>query len=396
MLEPPTVEQTLEIIKKIRALYEVFHDVKFTESALETVVKLSERYISDKQFPDKAIDVFDETAAICGLNKKSQIDDIDVQGVVARITGIPVTSLGKSERERLKLMETDLNRVVIGQEEAIKALAQAVKRTRTGVRSHKRPPSFLFLGPTGVGKTETAKQLAKYLFDKEDAMIRIDMSEYSEKFTVSSLVGAPPGYVGYEQGGKLTEAVRRHPYSVVLFDEIEKAHPDVFNILLQIFDDGYITDAAGRKIDFRNTIPIITSNVGSVSAGHGSLGFGNLSREEEVKQNLTTALKGHFKPEFLNRISAIVSYRNLSKDHIKSILGLMVKEMNQTFEITFTEAANDYFTKEGYSPEYGARPLRRLLENEIEARLADLLLDTPEATKFTVDIVEGQIRAAIK
>jgi ATP-dependent Clp protease ATP-binding subunit ClpC len=396
LVDPPTDEQTLTIITNIKSIYELFHGITFTDGALKAVVNLSERYITDKNFPDKAIDILDSAATSCQLQAKSCVEEQDVQAVVAEITGIPVTNLGKSERERLKTIVEDLNKVVIGQEEGIEVIAQAIKRTRTGIRASKRPSSFLFLGPTGIGKTETARQLAKYLFDNENSLIRVDMSEFSEKFTVSALIGAPPGYVGYEEGGKLTEAVRRKPYSVVLLDEIEKAHPDVFNILLQVLDDGMLTDSAGRRIDFKNTIIIITSNLGTATAHKGILGFGAVTREEESQKYMTEALEGQFRPEFLNRLDAVVTYHSLTKEHIKKILGLYIKAMNSNFEINFSEEADDYFATKGYSEKFGARPLRRLLEKEVETRIADLLLDTPDAKQFNVDVVDDQLRVSIK
>lgn len=396
LVDPPTEEQTHIIVDQIKGIYELFHGATFTPEAQKAVVTLSGRYISDKNFPDKAIDVLDSAATACQLKGKSTVEELDVQTVVAKTTGIPVTTLGKTERERLKHIEEDLNRVVIGQEEGIKVLGQAIKRTRTGIRTVKRPSSFLFLGPTGVGKTETGRQLAKYLFDREDAMIRIDMSEFAEKFTVSALIGAPPGYVGYEEGGKLTEQVRRRPYSVVLLDEIEKAHPDVFNILLQVLDDGFLTDAAGRKVDFKNTIIIITSNLGTSTAHKGLMGFGGTTREQEAQSYLNAALEEQFRPEFLNRLDAVVTYHSLSREHIRQILGLYVKAMNAEFEINFSEAGLDYFAAHGYSEKFGARPLRRLLESEVETRIADLLLDTPEAKKFNVDVANEQVQVTLK
>jgi ATP-dependent Clp protease ATP-binding subunit ClpC len=391
IIEAPSLDKVREILNNVKELYQLFHSVSYSTSALESIVYLADRYISDRKFPDKAIDILDESGAITRLAKKSIVEDIDVQKVVSRISGVPVVNLGKSERTRLLTMEQDLSLKVVGQNPAIKEVAYAIKRAKTQIHNPNLPISFLFLGPTGVGKTETAKQLAYYLFDSVDSLIRIDMSEYSEKFTVSRLVGAPPGYVGYDEGGQLTERIRRKPYSVVLFDEIEKAHPDVFDIFLQILDEGKVTDAGGRIINFRNTVIIMTANVGASVAKHGSMGFGEMTRSDELTKNYTDSLKQYFKPEFINRIGSMIVFNQLGKEDIRKIIGLLLEELNTRIKITLTESAVDYFTEHGYSTEYGARYLKRVLTKEVENPLADLILSNPEITSFSVDCMDGKI-----
>jgi len=366
--------------------------VEIPQEAIPTIIELTERYIQDRFLPDKAIDVLDEAAAVAKLAGTVQVDNDIIRGVVSKTTGVPITNLNKSEREKLKHIDTDLSGRLVGQPDAIQAVSNSIKRKRTGVKSDKRPSTFLFIGPTGVGKTEMARQLARYLFDSEQAMIRLDMSEFFDRFTISSLIGAPPGYIGYDDsGGKLTEKVRKKPYSVVLFDEIEKAHPDVFNVLLQIFDDGILTDSQGRVVSFKNTIIIITSNIGVESAGKRNLGFSETSADDDMKKNLKAALKSFFKPEFLNRLDEIVTFNRLDKDSMRQIMKLMVNDINERFTMSFTPEAEDWFLEKGYSTEYGARPMRRLIEKEVESKMADLLLENPDARSFEVQLVDGKV-----
>jgi len=397
MVEQPTLEETTQILHQIKYVYELYHGVKIPNVAIPIIIELTERYIQDRFLPDKAIDVLDEAAAVAKLSGATSVDDGIIRKVVSKTTGVPITNLNQSERDKLKHIAQDLETNVVGQSEAITAIATSIKRKRTGVKSDKRPSTFLFIGPTGVGKTETARQLAKYLFDSEQSMIRLDMSEFFDKFTISSLIGSPPGYVGYEDsGGKLTEKVRKKPYSVVLFDEIEKAHPDVFNVLLQIFDDGVLTDAQGRTVSFRNTIIIITSNIGVETVGKRTLGFEDTTADQDMKKNLKAALKSFFKPEFLNRLDEIVTFNKLTKDDMRKIMRLMVNDINERFTVTFTPEAEDWFLEKGYSQEYGARPMRRLLEKEVETRMSDLLLDIPEAKNFEVCVNENKVEVVTK
>jgi ATP-dependent Clp protease ATP-binding subunit ClpC len=445
LVEPPTLEETLIILDNIKDRYENHHNVKYSIEALDSCVRLSERYISDRSFPDKAIDVLDETGArvhlqnlevpkaildieekiedvkveknqvvkkqnfeeaarLRDLEKKLQNDleqakaeweikasetffpvtDEDVSDVVAMMTGIPVNRIAESESLKLKSLPDELKGQVVGQDEAIEHLVKAIRRARAGLKDPKRPiGSFMFLGPTGVGKTELAKALSRVMFDSEDALIRIDMSEYMEKFSVSRFVGAPPGYVGYEEGGQLTEKVRRKPYSIVLLDEIEKAHPDVFNILLQVFDDGVLTDGLGRKVDFKNTVIIMTSNVGTkdVKMG-GRIGFTEESPEndyEHVKTTIEDSIRTLFNPEFINRIDDFIIFRKLVKDHIYGIIDIQIGQLrdrlkanNMTLELT--EAAKSFLVEKGFDEKYGARPLRRALQKYLEDDLAEEML----------------------
>ncbi|MBP9019207.1 MAG: ATP-dependent Clp protease ATP-binding subunit, partial [Bacteroidales bacterium] len=434
-IKEPTVEEAIAILKGIRERYEKFHGVRITDEAIELAVKLSVKYISDRFLPDKAIDVIDEAAARLKLqlSKNNEIKEIekkikdikearfqairdkklleveklreeeknllnmlklvsqesnaevpvlsedDVRKVVSLWTGVPVEKMLSDEKERLIHMEEVLHKRIVGQEEAVKAVSRAIRRARSGLKNPNKPiGSFLFLGPTGVGKTELAKTLADFLFGNENALIRFDMSEYMEKFTVSRLIGSPPGYVGYEEGGQLTEAVRRNPYSVVLFDEIEKAHPDVFDILLQIMDEGRLTDSQGRTIDFKNTVIILTSNFGTESLKDKSIGFNLVSENNEFedrKTKLVSSLKGLFKPEFLNRLDDIIVFYPLTLEEIKQIVDIIMEKVEKNvadsnIEIVLTDAARDYLSKTGYSPEYGARPLQRLIEKEVEDPIA--------------------------
>ncbi|MBI5646994.1 MAG: ATP-dependent Clp protease ATP-binding subunit [Ignavibacteriae bacterium] len=446
MVDPTTVPETIQILRNIKHKYEEHHAVRFTDKAIEECVRLSDRYITDRYLPDKAIDVLDEAGARVHLQNivvpqeivtfeeeiekiklqknqvvrnqnfeeaarlrdiekrllhdleeakrnwesasQSIVHDVDeevIADVVSMMTSIPVNRIAQSESQKLLSMSEELKREIIGQDEAIDKLSRAIRRTRAGLKDPSRPiGSFVFLGPTGVGKTEMAKVLARYLFDSEDALVRIDMSEYMEKFSVSRLVGAPPGYVGYEEGGQLTEKIRRKPYSVVLLDEIEKAHPDVFNILLQVLDDGLITDGLGRKIDFKNTILIMTSNVGTREIKkHGQFGFAEAPREEntynDMRRTLEDSMKRLFNPEFLNRIDETIVFHPLSKDHIYSIIDIATRKLFERIDhmglrIEFTQEAKDFIVEKGYDPAFGARPLRRALQTYVEDPLAEEIL----------------------
>ena len=443
----PTEEESIEILKGLRGLYEKHHNVEITDEGVEAAVRLSARYVNDRFLPDKAIDLMDEAAAKSRLgvmrdpqdailkkqeirqaeldledalregdierartlksaredlelqweklNKKNQradkrrkpvVGENEIAEVVAGWTKIPVSKLTENEAARLQKLEETLHKRVIGQEEAVSAVAKAVRRGRVGLKDPKRPiGSFLFLGPTGVGKTEVSKTLAEAVFGNEDAMIRVDMSEYMEKHSVSKMIGSPPGYVGHEDGGQLSEKVRRNPFSVVLFDEIEKAHPDVFNILLQVLDDGHITDSQGRKVDFKNTIIIMTSNAGAQSIIEPKkLGFGVHEDEkqdhERMKNSVMEEVKRLFKPEFLNRIDETIVFRALNKDDMKQIVTLMASELQKRcreqlqIELVIRDAAKAYIVEKAYDRKYGARPLRRKIQDEIEDRLAEEII----------------------
>jgi ATP-dependent Clp protease ATP-binding subunit ClpC len=446
-VEEPSVEETIRILQGLRPAYEKHHGVQITDEALEAAAKLSKRYINDRFLPDKAIDLIDEASARRQLGyyqaseqqqklqqqyeqvlsdreqalKEGRLEDAkqynqqkeeletllerqkkrshsrsngkafvvgreDVEQIVSIWTKIPVQKLAAEESRKLLKLDQLLHRRVIGQEEAVQAVARAIRRSRAGLKNPNRPiGSFLFLGPTGVGKTELSKALADVVFGSEQSLIRVDMSEYMEKHSVSRLVGSPPGYVGYEEGGQLSEKVRRNPYSVVLFDEIEKAHPDVFNILLQVLDEGHITDGQGRKIDFRNTILIMTSNAGAQSiVAPKHLGFGAGSDEkknhESMKNSVMEEVRRIFKPEFLNRIDETIVFHSLNEEHIRSIAGLILKElqdrcasqMNITLKIS--SAVKQHIAKAGFDPKYGARPLRRAVQNQVEDMLAEEIL----------------------
>ena len=429
LVEEPTVEQTVEILKGLRKVFEDHHKVKITDDALEAAAKLSARYITNRFLPDKAVDLIDEAASYVRLEssypseeilkleekmreledrinaavvkgeyeeaaklkvelqklkeeyekaRKSQekVEPVVNEDIVAKIveqwTGIPVSRIMESEKDKLLKLEELIHQRLVNQEEAVRMVARTIRRARVGIKNPRRPIGvFLFLGPTGVGKTELARTLADVLFGSEDAMIRLDMSEYMEKHSVARLIGAPPGYVGYEEGGQLTEAVRRRPYSVILLDEIEKAHPDVFNILLQVFEDGRLTDGKGNTVDFRNTIIIMTSNIGSEKI---------LESQENVRLEIEKEIRNVFKPEFLNRIDAIVYFKPLTMDEVKKIVEIMVKQLEDILKdkritLELTERAKEYLAEAGYVPSLGARPLRRIIELELESMIADKILE---------------------
>ena len=451
MVEEPTLEQTIDILLGIRSRYEEHHKVRISDEAVKAAADLSVRYITDRHLPDKAIDLIDEAASRVRLRSsttptelkaaqkelervtkekdaainsqdyegaaalrdaeavaKSALDqlrsdwrerqsadqpvvtDEDIAQGVAMWTGIPVTRIAQEESDRLLHMEEALHARVIGQQEAIETISKAVRRARAGLKDPKRPiGSFIFLGPTGVGKTELAKSLAEFMFGSEDALIKIDMSEFMERHNVSRLVGAPPGYVGFEEGGQLTEAVRRKSYSVVLLDEIEKAHPEVFNILLQILEDGHLSDAKGRRVDFRNTVIIMTSNVGAKSLlKDTSLGFHAVSVTEaqradqqydRMREKVLDQLKSQFRPEFLNRVDSLVVFRSLTVEEIRQIVDLMLARVREQLKaqgigLEVSQAAKDHIIKIGYDADYGARPLRRVIQNMVEDPLAEALL----------------------
>lgn len=463
-VDEPTSEEAILILKGLRDRYEAHHRVKITDEAIEQAVKLSDRYITDRYLPDKAIDLIDEAASkvrlssytvppdLKELEKKmvdvkkekdaavqsqefekaaslrdreqklreelemtrnrwkqdqgksdSEVTGNDIAHIVASWTGIPVVKLAEEESERLLNMEAILHNRVIGQEEAVKSVARAIRRARAGLKDPKRPiGSFIFLGPTGVGKTELARALAESMFGDENAMIRIDMSEYMEKHTTSRLVGSPPGYVGYDEGGQLTEKVRRKPYSVVLFDEIEKAHPEVFNVLLQVLEDGRLTDGKGRTVDFRNTVIIMTSNVGASMIKNTRLGFatGDTSKDEyeQMKSNVMEQLKKSFRPEFLNRIDDLIVFHSLKEEHLQEIVSLMSEELRkrlyeQEIDFTLSTEAKKHLAKEGFDPQYGARPLRRAIQKHIEDRLSEELLrgNIQRGDTVQIDLKDGEL-----
>ena len=459
LVEPASPDETYQILQNIKDKYEDHHSVTYTDKALDAAVKLSVRFISDRHLPDKAIDVMDEAGARVHLSnivvpsdiielekkieeikeeknrvvksqryeeaarlrdkEKSLLEQLDIAKarweeetksqryivsedsiaeVIAMMTGVPTKRIAQNEGTKLLSMSDDIQKQVIGQDQAVIKLSKAIQRTRAGLKDPNRPiGSFIFLGPTGVGKTELAKSLARYLFDSADSLIRIDMSEFMEKFAVSRLVGAPPGYVGYEEGGMLTEKVRRKPYSVILFDEIEKAHPDVFNILLQVLDEGYITDSLGRKIDFRNTIIIMTSNIGSrqLKDFGAGVGFGtaakSVSNETHTKSVVENALKRFFSPEFLNRIDDVIVFNQLEKESIEKILDLGIEKLVKRiegvgFKISLKQPAKDFLVEKGYDREFGARPLSRAIQKYLEDPIAEEILKSNIANGDTLEV----------
>jgi len=467
LVDEPTIDETIEILKGIRERYEQHHKLRITDAALEAAARLAVRYIPDHFMPDKAIDLIDEASSRVRMYKAPQTKSLqeahgelkairkekeraleerryddaadlrnheedlmeqierlrtnwdssdqvamvtpeDIAEMVSMWTGIPVTRIAGTESERLLHMEDDLHKRIVGQQEAIEAISKAVRRARAGLKDPRRPiGSFMFLGPTGVGKTELAKALAELMFGSEDALIQIDMSEFMERHNVSRLVGAPPGYVGYDEAGQLTETVRRRPYSIVVFDEIEKAHPEVFNMLLQILEEGHLTDARGRKVNFRNTIIVMTSNIGAdLIQRQTSIGF-NIKRDEhqeanlayaEMRKKLTESLKRTFRPEFINRLDSVIVFRALSKEEIKEIVGLeLIKVQDRLkdhrIQLEATEAAKALLAEKGYDQDYGARPLRRVIQSEVEDRLSDGFLagQFKEGDTIVIDLLEGNL-----
>ena len=412
-VEQPTVAMTIEILKGLRDRYETHHSVTITDQAIVAAANLADRYVADRFLPDKAIDLIDEAGSRLRIRRMQAaateegttnfdvVDEEVIAEVLAVWTGIPVMRLTEKETARLLRMEDELHKRVIGQEEAVTSISRAIRRARAGLKDPKRPAgSFIFLGPTGVGKTELAKTLAEFLFDDQDALIQLDMSEYMEKHNVARLVGAPPGYVGYEEGGQLTEAVRRKPFSVVLFDEIEKAHPDVFNTLLQILEDGRLTDSQGRTVDFKNTVLIMTSNLGTQDLRKAGIGFSKTSEGtsyDKMKSKAVDALKAHFRPEFLNRIDDTIVFHELTKGEVVEIVDTFMARVTTQLELqgiglSLTDGAKQFLADRGYDPELGARPLRRAVQTFIEDELSEKLLwrEFRSGDTIHIDVTEGE------
>ncbi len=471
MIEPPSVDDTIHILHNIKSKYEEFHNVDYSDAAIDACVKLSKRYITDRFLPDKAIDVLDEVGARTHLKNihvpkhieelEAQIEDVrekknqavrnqqyekaadlrdsesklvkkleqakeeweeesktrrypvgeeEIAEVVSMMTGIPVNRVAQQESKKLVKMTEDIKAMIIGQDEAISKITKAIQRNRVGLKDPSKPiGSFIFLGPTGVGKTQLAKALAKYMFDSEDALVRLDMSEYMEKFSLSRLIGAPPGYVGYEEGGQLTEKIRRKPYSVILLDEIEKAHPDIFNILLQVLDDGQLTDGLGRKVDFKNTLIIMTSNIGVRQLKDFGMGVGfatSARQESEMDHNkgvIQNALKKTFSPEFLNRIDDVVIFNSLDKEHIFQIIDISLKDLlkrlsNLDFHLELTDEVKNFVAEKGFDPNFGARPLNRAIQKYIEDPLAEFILsENPEhGSKLMAELDKDNDKIIVK
>jgi ATP-dependent Clp protease ATP-binding subunit ClpC len=470
-IDPPSREDTIEILNRIKDKYEEHHSVEYTDEAIKACVKMSDRYIKQRELPDKAIDLMDEAGARTHLmevkvpssiktlekeaedikkkkreavsaqdyeiaaqlrdkqleaeskahaemekweaslkKKRRKVTDLEIAETISMQTGIPVKRLGSDDIKMIKNMENDLKEAIIGQDDAIAALCQVIKRSRTGVASEKQPTgSFMFLGPTGVGKTETVKALADFLFGDTDSMIRIDMSEYQEKFNVSRLIGAPPGYVGHDDGGQLTEAVRRKPYSVVLFDEVEKAHPDVFNTLLQVLDEGRLTDSMGREVDFTNTVIVMTSNIGArkvadFGTGIGFQGKSAIAHEKaKIDAIIRKELKNKFSPEFLNRLDDIILFDHLNEDDIIKIANIelnhfldRMKDENYTFK--FSTLAKKFLAQEGYDAAYGARPLKRAIQKYVEDLIADAIIngDIEPGNTYTITKIKSEDKLSLK
>lgn len=395
LVEATSVTETINILQKIKINYQNFHNVIYSDEAIQAAVHLSERYITDRMLPDKAIDAIDEAGAKAFLTNSCdlfhqdiyEITEQDIAQVISSISGVPVMKIAQKEKNKLSELQQKLQQKVVGQNQAVEKIAKSIKRNRTGLKDPNKPiGSFFFLGTTGVGKTQLAKVLAQEIFDSSEAIIRIDMSEYSEKFTISRLIGSPPGYVGYEQGGQLTEKVRKKPYSVILLDEIEKAHTDVFNILLQVLDDGFLTDSTGRRVDFKNTIIIMTSNTGvkqmkDFGSGIGFETSAKLFQEDDYAKSIVEkALKKKFPPEFLNRIDEIVFFNSLSKENISQIIDIeldkLVKRLSDLdFHLQISQSAKAFLIEKGYDKQYGARPLKRAIQRYVEDPLAEMIID---------------------